>query len=205
MAITTYAELKTAVAAWADRTDLTTPIIDFVTLTEATINNGDAVNDIDPLRVREMETSASVSVTSGVGTLPTGFLEARRVYSATSNRVLEYAPPEWYLDSFPSGDGGYPTFYTIIGTDIHVSSDVTMIYYKALPALSDSTTSNWLLTKAPNVYLFGALYYLEIYAMNPEGGAARRSLFRNALAGIANADIFHRGGSFARRSSAIAQ
>lgn len=205
MAITTFAELKSAVASWADRTDLTSVIPDFITLTEAAINNGDAPNDIAALRVREMETSGTVTVTSGEGPLPAGFVAMKRVWSATSSRVLEYATPEWYLESYPSGDGGYPAFYTIIGANIVVSTDVSIIYYTKVAALSDSATTNWLLTKAPNVYLFGALFYLEVYAKNPEGAVGQRTLFANALAGLAKGDTFHRAGSFTRRSAAVAE
>lgn len=205
MAITNYSELKAAVAAWADRTDLTSTIPDFITLAEATINNGDAVNDIDPLRVREMETSGDITVTNGEGPLPTGFVAARRVYSATSQQVLEYATPESYLAAYPDGDGGYPAFYTIIGSNILVSTDVTMIYYTKVPALSDAATTNWLLTKSPNVYLFGALFYLAVYDVDNGGGPTARTLFANALAGLAHADLTHRAGSFARRSSMRAQ
>jgi hypothetical protein len=47
MAITTYAELKTAIASWLDRSDLTSTIPDFITLFEAVANRR--------LRVRQME------------------------------------------------------------------------------------------------------------------------------------------------------
>lgn len=205
MALSTFAELKASIATWADRTDLTSTIPDFITLAESAINNGDAVNDIAGLRVREMENSTTITVTSGSGSLPTGFVAMKRVYSATSSRVLEYVTPEWYLAQYPDGDGGYPIYYTIIGSNILVSTDVTVIYYLKVPALSDSNTTNWLLTKAPNVYLFGSLFYLEIYSKNPEAAVAHRTLFGNAMTALAATDTLHRGGSFTVRASGIAQ
>jgi hypothetical protein len=47
MAITTFAELKTAIASWLDRSDLTSTIPDFITLFESVANRR--------LRVRQME------------------------------------------------------------------------------------------------------------------------------------------------------
>ena len=38
MSITTYAELKTAIASWLNRDDLTSVIPDFIALTEAALN-----------------------------------------------------------------------------------------------------------------------------------------------------------------------
>lgn len=205
MALSTFAELKASVATWADRTDLTSTIPDFITLAESSINNGDAANDIPALRVRDMETTATVTVTSGSGSLPAGFVGMKRVYSETSSRVLDYVTPEWYLAQYPEGDGGYPIFYTIIGSTILVSTDVDIIYYTKVPALSDSATTNWLLTKAPNVYLFGSLYYLEVYGKNPEAAVAHRALFGNAMTALAAADTMNRAGTMIVRSAVIAQ
>ena len=35
-----------------------------------------------------------------------------------------------------------------------------MDYWGKLTALSDASTTNWMLTNAPDVYLYGSLYYL---------------------------------------------
>jgi len=39
MALTTYSELKTSIADWLNRSDLTTQIADFIALTEADFNS----------------------------------------------------------------------------------------------------------------------------------------------------------------------
>ena len=64
---------------------------------------------------------------------------------------------------------GRPTHYTIFGTQMELcpvpDSDyvVEMIYRKALVPLSDSEPVNWLLTLAPDVYLYGALVHCAHY------------------------------------------
>lgn len=199
MAISTFSELKSSIAAWADRTDLTSTIPDFITLAESRINRR--------LRVREMENSASITVTSGTGSLPTGFLAVKRVIATgvSPTRVLQYADPNWYMEAFPDqDDGNDPTFYTIIGTSIYVTTNVTLIYWKSIPALSDSNTTNWLLTKAPDIYLQASLAELEGYTENPEGMAMRLQLFEAGCADLERADIMHRGTAMAMRSSSVA-
>jgi hypothetical protein len=37
------------------------------------------------------------------------------------------------------------------------SYTVELTYYSKIPALSDSNTTNWLLTNSPDVYLYGSL------------------------------------------------
>ena len=38
-----------------------------------------------------------------------------------------------------------------------------MLYFADIPNLSDVTTSNWLLSKAPDVYLYGSLLHSAPY------------------------------------------
>src|SRR5262245_15894630 len=71
MAITTYAQLQTAIASWLARSDLTATIADFITLFEAAANRR--------LRVRQMETSTNLTPSSGAATLPTDYLAWRRL------------------------------------------------------------------------------------------------------------------------------
>ena len=68
MAITTYAELQTAIGDWLNRADLDQKIPDFIRLAESTLN--------DVLRQADMVTqSTGVSITSGRATLPSDALE----------------------------------------------------------------------------------------------------------------------------------
>lgn len=68
MALTTYALLKTTIANYLNRTDLTSYLGDFITLTESRLNR--------ELRVREMvNTDTSTTTVSGTQSysLPSGF------------------------------------------------------------------------------------------------------------------------------------
>ena len=71
MAINTYATLKTAIANALDRSNLTNEIIDAIALFEASINR--------KLAVRPQTTTATITMSSGVGVFPTDYLAWRRV------------------------------------------------------------------------------------------------------------------------------
>ena len=79
MAIGTYSELQTAVANWLDRSDLSSRIPEFITLSEARINR--------LLRVRLMETVKVISLISGSKRypLPSDYLQLRTIqYDAST-------------------------------------------------------------------------------------------------------------------------
>lgn len=168
MAISTYAELKTAVANWLNRSDLTTYIPEFVTLGENRIYR--------ELRIRTMESTMSSAIASGVVALPSDYVELKYAYvDGTPVQYLKRTNAQTLIEQFPtrssdrkpthiSTDAGnfifgpYPdSAYTIKGT-----------YYKRLTALSDSNTTNWFTTNAPGILLFAALCEAEPFLKNDE-------------------------------------
>jgi hypothetical protein len=157
MALDTYDGLKAAVASWLMRDDLADAIPDFIALAEGRIAR--------TLRVAEMETTASATLIDGVVDLPTDFLEARRLISSGSgayNTPLELITPDFAGSNYASGMAGVPSRYTITGNTLTTfpnggSGDVTMIYYAKPPSLNVGNQTNWLLLKAPEIYLYGAL------------------------------------------------
>lgn len=156
MAITSYAELKTAVAAWLDRSDLDDYMDDFIALGEAYLMHGGGRGE--PLRVRDMEGTATLSPTSNVYTLPSDFLSAKSVTALTSpRRPLEFISPAGADSIYPDRLTDYPNHYMIVGSSLtalpYTSSDVEVVYYKTIEGLSASNTSNWLLVKNPDLYL----------------------------------------------------
>jgi hypothetical protein len=157
MAITTYAELKTAVADWLDRSDLNDYMDDFIKLGETYLMHGGGVRS-EPLRVRDMEATATLSPTSNVYTIPSDFLSAKSVTALTSpRRPLEFISPAGADSIYPYRTTDYPNHYMIVGNSLtalpYTSSDVEIIYYKTIEGLSDANTSNWLLAKNPDLYL----------------------------------------------------
>ena len=170
MAITTYAQLQTAVGNWLDRTDLDDRIPEFIELAEASFNRR--------IRQPDMITkNDSFSISSRYTTLPTDTLEiVRIVLDLTPVVVLEYLTPEEISEKRRYMTGtGKPVYFTTIGgsanqLEVLRSPDDTytasIIYYTRISALADGT--NWLLTNHPDIYLFGALVEAEPYLKNDE-------------------------------------
>ena len=88
MALATYSDLKTSIANWLNRTDLTSEISDdFIILTEADLNS--------KLRVRKMITSTSITIDSETESIPADFLQIRDFFitEGGTKHALKYITP----------------------------------------------------------------------------------------------------------------
>lgn len=186
-----YSDLKTEIADFLERNDLTSVIPTFIQLCEAEMQR--------KLKILAFETTSTVTITSGSGTLPTGFSGARSAYwSSNPNRMLRYVPPH-ELDRLNASDPSYVSWYTITGSTIKTaddaSGDLVMTYMASFTPLSGSATTNALLTNHPAVYLYGSLVHASVYCKDFEGAIAYRKLFDNELEQINrdNADKKYQG------------
>lgn len=159
MAISTFSELQSSILTYATRFDPNftnfNRVTDFITEFESWANRR--------FRVRQMEAAVTGTPTSGVASLPTDFLEMRCLtWAGSPRRVLEYVTPQMFDAMDPDRPSDTPIRYTIQGTSLKVMplSDTTLEldYYQKIPALSDSNTTNWLLTAHPDLYLAGCLF-----------------------------------------------
>lgn len=168
MAITTYSELKTAIANWLNRDDLTSTIPDFIALAEAQMNRS--------VRHRKMVTRSDATLDTPYFAVPGDWLQTIR-FQLNTNPVtpLLFVTPEQALEeSMVYSAGQQPLFYTTIGEQFQVvptpdtSYDAELLYYAKIPALSDSNTTNWLLTESPDIYLYGSLVQSAPYLKEDE-------------------------------------
>jgi hypothetical protein len=188
MAITTYAELKTAVANWLNRDDLTAVIPDFISLTEADINRN--------VRHWRMEQRATASLDARYTTLPSDFLEAVRFHLSVDQGPIELLTPlALQIRRENNNDTkGKPQFYAIIAGQIEVwptpddAYTGELYYYSRTPALSDSNTTNWALTYFPDLYLYGSLSQSAPYLVDDARLGTWAALYQNATDGINNAN-----------------
>jgi hypothetical protein len=189
MSIGTYSDLQTAVANWLARSDLTARIPEFITLAEAKFNR---LLDVRQMEQRSTTTIATDSTDPQYISLPTDFQSMRRVClsSVTGKPTIEYLTPtalyEMRFGTF-ADDTGQPAFFTIIGSEIELlpvpDQDYTieMVYRKVIPALSDSTTTNWLLTLAPDAYLYGSLMEASLFTQNDERVPVWAQMYKGAI------------------------
>lgn len=198
MPITTYTELQTAIADDLARSDLTSFIPDFITMAENVLNFGS--DEIEPLRVREMETISTVTMASGVGAVPQGFLQhIRAVEGTSSRRPLNYITADAAEKLYPTRAAGIPASFSIIGSSLYVypltDNSIELTYYSVIPALSGSNTTNWLLTKAPGVYLRTALVMANGFIKNTAQMSLQAEMARGLIGGLTRSDMV---GKYAR-------
>ena len=169
MAIGTYTELKTAVANWLDRDDLTDRIPEFISLAEARFNR--------ILRLRSMETKQTASTVAAQRNyaLPTNYIQMRNFQLNTDPiTTLSYVTPEIFDRLWGGSTSGTPSFYTILANEISLGPlpasilTMEMLFYKRFDYLTVSAPTNWLLTNAPDIYLYGSMLEAEPYIMNDE-------------------------------------
>jgi hypothetical protein len=169
MALTNYTDLQAAIASWMVRSDLTSVIPDFITLFEATVNRR--------LRVRQMETVGTITMSSGTGTLPTDYLAWKRLtWPGSTSMELDYVHPGYLKAAYPTSPAGTPQIWTIEGSSILTrpydsnNTSLTFLYYAKVPDLATNST-NWLMTAHPDLYLFGSLVEAQAYVLDAEKAA----------------------------------
>jgi len=190
MAIGTFAQLKTAAANWLDRSDLTDRIPEFIALAEARFNR--------ELRTRDMETvSTAISTVAGTReySLPTGFVQMKEFHLSTDPLTpLAYITPEMMTRLWAGSATAKPQVFTIIADNVRLGPGpdavytTSMLYYKTFTALSDSATTNEMLTNNPDVYLYGTLLEAEPFIMNDQRIQVWLGAFDRAVASIQNQD-----------------
>ncbi len=164
--ITDYSTLKSSIADWLHRADLTSIIPELIADGETRIYND--------LRIRAMEAAFSEAISSGTIAVPTGFLEWQFLYvDGSTAQKLERKDAEWIYTHYPyRAAEGQPKFFAREGETFifgpYPSSAYTIKgrYYKRLTALSDSNTSNWFITNAPDLLRNAALIEAAPYLNN---------------------------------------
>ena len=166
MALGTYTELKSSIADFLNRSDLSAVIPDFITMCEADMNR--------TLRVREMSVRTRAPIDSQYVKLPGSFLGMRNIDLLTDPVTpLSYINLQ-NLDIHRSNKStGKPLYYSIMQNNIEFAPvpdaeyTLEIIYYQKIPALSLNPT-NWLLDDHPDAYLYGSLMHSAPYLQSDD-------------------------------------
>jgi hypothetical protein len=164
--------LLTAITEWLARDQDTTLIArqpTFIQIFEAQMNRS--------LFTRQMEarSTTTIDITTTepeMISLPTDFQSMRRVRlsSVTGKPFLEFKSGT-QMDDYRSSIANVsaqPKYFTIFGTEMELGPTpdanytIEMVYRANIPALAANST-NWLLTMAPDLYLYGSLLHSAPY------------------------------------------
>ena len=184
MAINTFTTLKTAVADFLNRDDLTSAIENFIALSEAQINRD--------IRHWKMETRSSGQQDAGdeYSQVPADWMETIR-FHVTDNGTspLNLISRAAMSDKRASKEDatGTPTHYTHADGQFQLyptpsaTTNTELLYYAKTTALSASNADNWLLLEAPDVYLYGTLLHSAPYLGEDERIAVWAQMYAAAI------------------------
>ena len=181
MSISSYSELKTAIANFLSRDDLTDQIPNFIQLAVARLSR--------ELETREQEKRSTATLTSGDEyiALPSDFREVREVKLNTDPiKVLEYHSPVSLDVSYGRSGTGRPSGYSVVGQELKVrpipDSAYTMeiVYIGSLGSISDSVTPT-LFLRSPDLYLYGALAEAYAYLLDEQRAAQYDQKFSRGI------------------------
>ena len=164
--ITNYATLKSTIADYLNRADLTSQIETFIQFAEADLNTR--------LRCREQIVRAEATSSAEFVQLPADWLEAINLHIVGGQQPLRYVTLDEADIINKEQIYTAPHFYSLMNGAIEIipepadDIDIEMIYYAKITALSNVNTTNWLLTKAPDVYLYGALTHAAPFLMDDQ-------------------------------------
>ncbi len=178
----TYAELKTAIANYLNRSDLTSDIDTFIDNVEAELNRR--------LRTKDMIKRATATADAQYLSVPTDWLEAINVQIDGNNFSPLFQQSIESLDVYRKANNnvtGQPVYFAMVDDTIELaptpdtSYTLQLTYYGKIDALSDSNTSNFVSVSHPDVYLYGALKHASIYLMEDERIPMFTQQFEKAL------------------------
>lgn len=189
-----YGELKTQIGDFHNHSSVTSKVGDFVTLASASIRRD--------VRVSAMESLTTGTLSSGVLTLPSGYLDARQL--VVGGNPYEYVTSDQY--QIETSDNTQEWHYTRIGNTLRVvsggSSSYSLLYYDDFADFSADTDTNWVLTYAPDVYLFCALKFAAVYMKDANAASGYEALYQDAKNKANGAD---KAGRLSSRSRIRAQ
>jgi len=178
----TYSELKTNIANYLNRSDLTSFLDIFIDNTEAELNRR--------LRTKDMVKRATATADSQYLALPTDWLEAINVEITSNNFRPLFQQSIESLDVYRQANDnvtGSPIYFAVVDKSLELaptpdtSYTLQLTYYGSVDALSDSQTTNFVSTGHPDVYLYGALKHASIFLMEDERVPLFTGQFEKAL------------------------
>lgn len=175
MSIATFADLKTQIASWLNRTTLTdAQLAQFVASTEDDIRN-------------DLESRETFQRTTGILTddgfiAPDGYLSTRQL--VVDGKVSQYVAPDIYAAKVDSESTGH--FYTLNGDVFSVlngnGKGIELLYLATIASLVEAADTNWVLINAANIYLWGGCKYGSVFLRDPEAATGYATLYAQAMA-----------------------
>ena len=184
MPISDYTELQQAVSDWMARADVLGNAADFISLAEARLNR-----ELSPVEVDATLTGSVGSRILDISTL--AMVEPVALYLKDTGGELRVLPrSEGTFQHFDST--GKPSIWAIDGSTIDFNRPCDQAYefrfrYKQRFALSETASTNWLLSEHPDVYLAAAVMWGGVFVQDGGYAASFKALLEDTIPSIRSA------------------
>jgi len=187
-AFTSYANLKTNIADYLARTDLTEKIPMFISLAEKRLNRD--------LRLRQTLQQSTYTLSSGFSVpTPADFLEMKDIHINGNPPVslIFLSTSQFYRKAFVNTNG-IPSNYTLVSDNFvlapkpTVSSVINMTYYKIPQPMSDTNPTNEYLDVCPDLVLYASLAESAPFLMDDPRLVTWEQLYTRGLTSITKSD-----------------
>ena len=188
-AFTSYDNLKTNIASYLARTDLTTQIPMFISLAEKRLNRD--------LRLRQTLQQSTYTMSSGfIVPTPADFLELQDIH-LEANPIIPLTfqtVSQFYRRNGGSNAQGQPVNYTLVADNFVLAPQPTgattcnMTYYKIPAPMSDTVPSNEYLEVCPDLLLYASLAESAPFLMDDPRLATWNGMYQTGLASITKSD-----------------
>ena len=188
-AFTSYDNLKTNIASYLARTDLTEQIPMFISLAEKRLNRD--------LRLRQTLQQSTYTMSSGFKVpTPADFLEMQDIHLQASPIIpLTFQTvSQFYRRNGGSNAQGQPINYTLVADNFVLApqptgaTTVNMTYYKIPAPMSDTVPSNEYLEVCPDLLLYASLAESAPFLMDDPRLATWNGMYQTGLASITKSD-----------------
>lgn len=187
MAYDTFPKLQAYIIRTAIRTgdaEFAADVPNFISDAEARFNR--------TLRIAGMEKTVALTP-DGLGAiaLPEDYLEYRFVNPGVAGYgEMEMVDPGSQVGDYRTGGVGrrFSISGNVLQTYPAAGNGVILTYFAKVPPLSDANPTNWLLSKAPDLYRYGALLEAAPYMEEDNRAQLWKTFYDTAFADLTSAD-----------------
>jgi hypothetical protein len=183
MTITNYGTLKTAIADWLNRDDMTARIPTLVQLAHTQANR-----DVKSWRMEKLVTA---TFDEGLEDIPGDWLRTIRLSAEGGAEIKVVSSADiMRMQAENPGASGNPTHHAMAAGRFQLypapgaGFTAQLLYHAKIDALVNDSDTNWLLDDAPDVYLYGALSASAPFLRDDERLALWSSLYGTAVEAI---------------------
>lgn len=193
MPLTNYAELQQTIEDYLENDDVSGNVVDFIRLAEARMDR--------EISIQAMHKVFTDEISASEVALPSDYIEvvSWRLTGTAIDATGIRLTPDKFFGMIGQSTGGVPRYYTIVGTNAHWAPDpgtpdagqhpYSLEYLAQIPALSDTNTTNWMLTRYPDVYLYASMLEAQPFLIDDARIEVWAGLYKQAITSLAGVDV----------------